>query len=78
MITGWGTSSRYQAVHYFRDSDGRPACANGSRRNGMATIALHDWNPDHESTCPKCRKIYERIKQEVPNPRPIEAEQNPI
>ncbi len=61
MITGWGANTRYKKVHYFRDIDGRPACAIKHKSKGLATITLKNWDPDHPHTCPKCRKLYEKI-----------------
>ena len=65
MITGWGANGRYKMVHYFRDSDGRPACATLHKKNSMATISLNHWNPDHPNTCKKCRRIYQKIAVET-------------
>lgn len=66
MITGWGINALTRSVHYY-GSDGLPICKTKKIGRTKAEIALPRWNPDHEKTCPKCKKKYEFIKaQESP------------
>ena len=66
MITGWGISARVKAVHYY-GLDGLPVCKNKKFGRTKAEIALPRWNPEHERTCKRCRKMFEYIQaQESP------------
>ena len=63
MITGWGFSPNKHLVHYYDEVDGLPICRWKELRTG-ATIPLPRWDPNHEKTCARCKRIVEIIQEQ--------------